>query len=102
LRGVEAVLAEAGVLKRAQHRKRVLRFTSKKTVYKIVVIVNGGALLWINLVLSTRSAVYVQHKPVGCSCMAWVGKLDKNLIFSKNTPSSHSVPVDIHTLIHKA
>jgi hypothetical protein len=65
-------------------------------------MVNVGPLLWISSLLSTRSAVYVPHKPVGCSCMAWVGKLDKNLIYSKTTFSSHSVPVDIHTIIHKA
>lgn len=87
-------------IRQAQRRKNVLRFTSKKYVYRIVVMVNVGALLWINPLFSTRSAVYVQHKPVGCSCMALVGKLDKNLILHKTKLSSHSVPVDIHTFIH--
>lgn len=32
---------------------------------RIVVVVNGGAHLWINQVYATRSGVYGSHKPVG-------------------------------------
>lgn len=69
-------------------------------VYRIMVIVNGGTLLWISRVFSTTSNVYGPYKPVGCSCMCLVAKLDKNPDCAKNRSSPHFVPVDIHTLIH--
>jgi hypothetical protein len=71
-----------------------------KFKYWIVVIVNGGALLWISLVLSTRSAVYVPYKPVGRACMFLVEKMDKNRRRVKSRGSAQSVPVDMQTVIH--
>ena len=73
---------------------------NQKLVYRMMVIVNGGALLWISRVFSTTSNVYGSHKAVGWSCMCLVAKLDKNPGCAKNRSSSHFVPVDIHTLIH--
>ena len=73
---------------------------NQKLVYRMMIVVNGGTLLWISRVLSTTSNVYGSHKPVGWSCMCLVAKLDKNRACAKSPSSSHFVPVDIHTLIH--
>jgi hypothetical protein len=72
----------------------------QKLVYRMMIVVNGGTLLWISRVLSTTSIVYGSHKPVGWSCMCLEAKLDKNRACAKNRVSPHSVPVDIHTFIH--
>lgn len=74
---------------------------NQKLVYKMMVVVNGTALLWISQVLSTTSNVYGSHKAVGWSCMFLVAKLDKKRGCAKSRVSSQSVPVDIHTLIHR-
>jgi hypothetical protein len=71
-----------------------------KLIYKIVVIVNGGADLWISLVLSTRSGVYDPYKPVCCPCMCPVEKMDKIWHCAKKRVSAQSVPVDMQKLIH--
>lgn len=63
-------------------------------------MVNVVAQLWIKPVLSTRSNVYAQHKAVGCHCICWVSKLDKNRGCCKNDVFAQSVPVDIQMLIH--
>lgn len=73
---------------------------NQKLVYRMMVIVNGGTLLWISRVFSTTSNVYGSHKAVGWSCMCLEAKLDKKWEGAKNRCSSHVVPVDIHTLIH--
>jgi hypothetical protein len=65
-----------------------------------VVIVNGGAHLWISRVLSTRSTVYSPYKPVGLPCMCLVEKMDKKSRCAKSPVSAHSVPVDMQKLIH--
>jgi len=72
----------------------------QKLVYRMMIVVNGGTLLWISRVLSTTSIVYGSHKPVGWSCMCLEAKLDKNRACAKNRVSPHFVPVDIHTFIH--
>lgn len=72
----------------------------QKYVYRIVVIVNGGAHLWISMVLSTRSGVYVPHKPVDLPCMCLVEKMDKKSRCAKSRVFAHFVPVDIQKLIH--
>ena len=74
---------------------------NQKLVYRIMVVVNGATLLWISPVFSTTSNVYGPHKAVGWSCMLLVVKLDKKRGCAKNRVSSQSVPVDIHTLIHR-
>jgi hypothetical protein len=73
-----------------------------KACLRIVVIVNGGTHLWISLVYSTRSGVYAPHKPVGCSCMCLVEKMDKNSRCAKRRVFAQSVPVDMQKLIHNA
>lgn len=73
---------------------------TQKRVYRIVVIVNGGAHLWISRVLSTRSNVYGPHKPVGLPCMCLVEKMDKKSCCAKTGRFAQSVPVDMQTLIH--
>ena len=73
---------------------------NQKLVYRIMVIVNDPLPLWINPVLSTRSGVYVPHKPVGRLCMCLVEKLDKIWRRGKKPRSSQSIPVDMQTLIH--
>jgi len=74
---------------------------NQKLVYRMMIIVNGTTLLWISRVLSTTSNVYGSHKAVGWSCMFLVAKLDKKRRCAKSRVSSQSVPVDIHTLIHR-
>jgi hypothetical protein len=72
----------------------------QKLVYRIVVVVNDGAHLWINPVYSTRSNVYLPHKPVGQPCMCLVEKMDKNPRRAKCRVFAQSVPVDMQKLIH--
>jgi hypothetical protein len=73
---------------------------TQKLVYRMIVVVNGGTLLWISRVLSTTSNVYGSHKAVRRSCMCLVAKLDKKRGCTKSLRSPHFVPVDIHTVIH--
>lgn len=74
---------------------------NQKLVYRMMVVVNGATLLWITGIFSTTSNVYGPHKAVGRSCMFLVAKLDKKRGCAKNRVSSQSIPVDIHTLIHR-
>ena len=71
-----------------------------KLVYKIVVIVNVGAHLWISLVFPTGSVVYAPHKPVGGACICQVEKMDKIRGGAKSRAFAQSVPVDMQKLIH--
>jgi hypothetical protein len=73
---------------------------NQKLVYRIVVIVNVGAHLWITMVLPTRSAVYAPHKAVGRPCICQVEKMDKNRRCGKSRAFAQSVPVDMQKLIH--
>ena len=69
-------------------------------VYRIVVVVNACPFLWIRPFFSTTSGVYDTHKPVGCSCMCPLAKMDNNSSEDKSVASSQSVPVDMQKLIH--
>lgn len=48
-----------------------------KLKYRIVIVVNAGAHLWISQVLSTTSSAYAPYKRVVCPCMLGRQKLDK-------------------------
>jgi hypothetical protein len=74
----------------------------QKLVYRIVVVVNEGAHLWISLLLSTRSGVYAPHKPVGLPCVCLREKMDKKSGCAKTACFAQSVPVDMQKLIHSA
>jgi hypothetical protein len=94
--GVENFFSARPALKRGR------QVYKQKLVYRMMVIVNGVPHLWISRVYSTGSGVYVPHKPVGCSCMCLVEKLDKNWDRGKSRRFAQSIPVDMQKLIHKA
>jgi hypothetical protein len=88
--------------RRGRYWNEVVRFTNKKLVYRMIVIVNGVPPLWISRVFSTGSGVYAPYKPVGCPCMCLVEKLDKNWDLGKSRRFAQSIPVDMQKLIHSA
>jgi hypothetical protein len=72
-----------------------------KDVYiKIVVVVNADTFLWITTHFGLESGVYELYKKAGKPCMStelfWDKKRRPKICFVY----SHSVPVDIHTVIH--
>lgn len=73
----------------------------QKLVYRIVVVVNGAAHLWISQVFSTTSNVYVCRNPVGYRCVCLREKMNKNRGCTKTVRSPQSVPVDMQMLIHR-
>lgn len=102
--GWQGEVAEAGLFFRTRRfcGKQPIRFTSQKHVYRIVVIVNTVAHLWITRLLFTRSTVYGSHKAVGHACIRPTRKLDKFTRRSEKQLFPHSVPVDMQMLIHSA
>ena len=73
---------------------------SKDVYIKIVVVVNADTFLWISTHFGLESGVYELHKQARKPCMSkelfWDKKRGPKNIFVY----SHSVPVDIHRLIH--
>lgn len=86
--------------RRGRQHETAPQVYNQKQVYKIVVVVNGGTLLWISQVFPTRSGVYVAYKPVGLPCVCLREKMNKNSRRAKRARSAQSIPVDIQKLIH--
>ena len=73
---------------------------SKDVYIKIVVVVNADTFLWITADFGLESGVYELYKKAGKPCMSRELFWDKKTRPKKFFVYSHSVPVDIHSVIH--
>ena len=73
---------------------------SKEVDIKIVVVVNVDTFLWISGHFGLESGVYGLHKLARKPCMSRELFWDKKSAPKNFFVYSHSVPVDIHSVIH--
>lgn len=81
--------------------RSVVGFIKNKSVYKLVVVVNSSRFLWISQADTVESTVYGLHNHTRKPCMAEERFLDKNRRSHNRTVYAQTMPVDIHTLIHR-
>ena len=75
---------------------------SKDVYIKIVVVVNADTFLWITAHFGLESGVYELYKKASKPCMSGELFWDKKSRPRNPFVYSHSVPVDIHSVIHRS